>query len=162
MRPDAHGAFTFVELAVVVLLMGIFAAVAIPTYLNSLVFYRIEAAGRRVQADLELVEQAARVASAAQTLTFTGSTYTAGAGVAGLNNPTGLYSVDLAAAPYQVSSVTANFGGAQFVAFDGFGAPNSGGTVVLTAPHYQCTITLDAATGMVSLSRIYAGGRAAE
>ena len=46
-------AFTIIELVIVVLIMSIFAAVAAPTFLDSLLFHRVESAARRVKADLD-------------------------------------------------------------------------------------------------------------
>jgi hypothetical protein len=84
------------------------------------------------------------------------------AGVAGLNSASSAYSVSLSAAPYEITSLTANFGGTQAVSFDGYGTPNNGGTVVVAAPRFQSTVTLDAATGLATITRSNAGGLAPE
>jgi prepilin-type N-terminal cleavage/methylation domain-containing protein len=154
--------FSFVELVVVVLIIGIFTAVAVPRVFDSLSFYRIESAARRVKADLEMAQQTARLKSATQTLTFSGTAYSASASVSDLNRPTAAYAVNLAAAPYDLNSVTANFNNTAVISFDGYGKPSSGGTVVLVAPKHQCTVTLDGTTGLIAISRVHAGGRSPE
>jgi prepilin-type N-terminal cleavage/methylation domain-containing protein len=161
-RRARRDAFSLIELTVVVLIIGIFTALAVPAFVDSLLFYRIESAARRVKADLELARQTARLTSATQTITFTGATYTASAGVDGLNHPDDAYSVNLAAPPYEISNVVANFTGNASISFNGYGTPTAGGTVVLTAPKHQCTVTLDGATGLITITRNHAGGRAPE
>jgi hypothetical protein len=63
--------------------------------------------------------------------------------------------VDLSAAPYEISTVTANFSGDETVTFTGYGIPTSGGTVVLTCNGHSSTVTLNAATGDVTVSSIH-------
>jgi Tfp pilus assembly protein FimT len=145
------------ELAVVVLIISIVSAVAVPAFLDSLLFCRVESAARRVKADLELTRQSARLTSATQSITFTNATYTATAGVDGPNS-LGSYTVDLAAAPYEISDVTVDFEGDSSVSFDGYGVPSAGGTVVLNAPKHQCTVTVDEDTGDITISRNHEGG----
>ena len=73
-RTSANGrrrAFTIIELVIVILIMSIFAAVAAPAFLDSLLFHRVETAARRVKADIDYARQRARLTSAAQSVTFT-------------------------------------------------------------------------------------------
>jgi type II secretory pathway pseudopilin PulG len=146
-----------------VLILGILAAAAVPTFYDSLLFHRVESAARRVKADLELARSTARLTSATQSITFSGSTYTASAAIKHLDHPTSAYSVNLAKAPYNMTTVTANFGGgAQLVSFDGYGKPSSGGTVELkTDANHKCIVTLDANTGHAKIDSVSSRGRAA-
>jgi type II secretory pathway pseudopilin PulG len=158
-----------VELVIVMLIMGIFAALATPTFYDSLLFHRVESAARRVKADLELVRQTARLTSTEQTLTVLGTTYSTSAAIADLNRPTQAYSVDLAQAPYKLSGLAANFGGYTEVKFSGYGTavkpdgtPLATGTVIVTCSNHQCTVTLDGTTGQVSITSNHTGGRTAK
>lgn len=159
---DRLRAFTIVELTIVVLIMSIFAAVAAPAFLDSLLFHRVETAARRVKADLELTRQRARLTSAAQSITFSNSTYTIGGGAKGLDNPNAVYTVNLKNSPYLLDSATANFAGTQSVLFDGYGTPSSSGSVVLTAKMHQCTVSMDGITGVATITSNHSGGRTAQ
>lgn len=165
MQPFPHplrrrSAFTLVEVAIVMLIMGIFAAVTAPAFLDSLLFHRVETAARRVKADIDQARGRARLTSTAQSVTFTGSSYTL-SGAKQLDNPNGVYTVDLLQAPYSLDSAAANFNGTQALAFDGYGTPSSGGTVVLTAKTHQCTVTVDSVTGATTIISSHSNGGAA-
>jgi len=157
-----RGAFTFIELLIVVIVMGIFAAVAVPAVRDSLLFYRVESAARRVKADLRLAQQTARLTSSSQSITFNGTAYSMSAGVIDLDDPLDAYAVDLSASPYEIGSVAADFGGDTSVTFDGYGTPSSGGAIIITAPNHQCTVTLDGDTGDATISRNHTRNRSPE
>jgi type IV fimbrial biogenesis protein FimT len=150
-----RGALTIIELVIVVMIMGIMAAVAMPTFFESLLYHRVESAARRLKSDLELARHTARLKSAAQSITFTGASYALSAAVEGLDDPNATYAVDLSAAPFELSSVTANFNGSNTISFDGYGAPSSSGTVVLTLQGHRSTVTLDGTTGEVTIASVH-------
>jgi type II secretory pathway pseudopilin PulG len=131
--------------------MSVLAAAATPAFLDSLLFHRVESAARRVKADLEQARHTARLTSATQSISFSGSAYTLSA-VQDLDNPHNAYTVDLAAPPYELSDVTANFNGQQTASFDGYGKPSSWGSVFLTNKRHQCIVALDPATGEVTIT----------
>jgi Tfp pilus assembly protein FimT len=140
------------EMVIVVMVMGIIAAAATPAFLNSLVHHRVEAAAHRLKSDFELARQTARLTSSTQTITFAGSGYSMTAGVKAFDDPSATYSVDLSAGPYEISTVAANFGGAQVVSFNGYGVPTSGGTVTIAASGHSSVVTLDAGTGEATIA----------
>jgi type II secretory pathway pseudopilin PulG len=158
----SRAAFSLTELAIVVLIMGIFGAVTAPKFFDSLLFHRVELAARRVKSDLELVRQTARLTSTQQTLTVIGLTYSTSAAVTDLDRPTQAYSLDFSKPPYSLNALSANFGGQTEVHFNGYGLPSSGGTVIVQAKNHQCTVTLDGATGQVSITSNHTGGRTAK
>jgi Tfp pilus assembly protein FimT len=151
-RVAERRAVTIVELVIVIMVMGIMAAVAAPAFFESLVYHRVESAARRVKADIELARHTARLKSATQSVTFTATGYSLSGAVSGLDDPGQSYAVDLTAEPYELSKVSANFNNALTVAFNGYGTPTSGGTVVLTAHQHRCTVTVDGVTGEVTIT----------
>jgi prepilin-type N-terminal cleavage/methylation domain-containing protein len=154
-------AFTLIELVIVILITSIFAAVATPSFLDSLLFHRVESAARRVKADIDYQRQRARLTSTAQSITFAASTYTL-SGAKSLNDPTQVYTVNLRQSPYSLDSTVANFAGAQVITFDGYGTPSSGGTVVLSAKTHQCTITVNGTTGTTTITSSHGNGGVAD
>ena len=63
----------------------------------------------------------------------------------------GNYSVSLSAEPYRVTLALADFGGNPQVTFDGWGLPDSGGTIAVKLGSQQRTVTVDSETGRVNL-----------
>lgn len=144
--------FTLVELAIVVLIVGIMVAAAAPRFADSLVYYRAEAAAKRIEADLKLARKQAITSSSAQAVDFvTGSNKYILTGMEHPDHPSLEYEVKLSEAPYLVLLGSADFGGDETVQFDGYGVPDSGGTVVVQSGQYQKTITLDPDSGRASV-----------
>lgn len=142
------------ELMVVLLVMGIVAAVATPTFYASLQYHEIETAARRLVLDLEHVRHSARIKSQPQKLTFTGDmTYTLSPGIASLKGSSQTYSVDLSQTPYGLEDVTLNLGGATEISFDGFGNASVGGTIVLVLGNQTRTITLNNSNGHIKFTQ---------
>ena len=143
-----RGGFTLVELGIVVLIIGIMVAAAAPRFADSLVYYRAEAAAKRIEADLKLARKQAITSSSTQAVDFvTGSNRYILTGMEHHDHPSLEYQVLLSEAPYHASLESADFGGTSNVAFDGYGVPGSGGTVIVQSGQYQKTITLNADTG---------------
>jgi prepilin-type N-terminal cleavage/methylation domain-containing protein len=157
-----HRGFTLIELVIVLLIISVLAGAAVPTFFDSLLFHQVESAARRVKSDLEQARQTARATSSSQSLTFSGAAYSLSSAIRDLDNPHEDYIVDLSAAPFHLERVTADFGGATAVSFDGYGAPASGGTVVLECKSLKCTVTLDGVTGEVTITSGHSDGRTAE
>lgn len=159
-RASAAGrrrAFTIIELVIVILITSVLAAVTAPAFMDSLVFHRVESAARRVKADIEYQRQRARLTSTAQSITFSSGSYTLN-GTKSLNHPAGTYAVNLKESPYSLDSAAVNFSNTQVLAFDGYGTPSSGGTVVLTAKNHQCTVTVNGTTGTATITSNHASG----
>jgi len=144
--------FTFLELVIVMLILGIMAAVAVPTFFDSLMYHRVESAARRVKADLEQLRQTARRTSRTQALTFGETSYTLPPDVPGLGQVSDSYTVDLLQSPYQLNSVSIEFSDNPTLSFDGHGMPSLGGSFVLQAGDYIRTVSLDGNTGEITIS----------
>ena len=133
-----------VELLAVITILSIVAALAAPRVAGFTTQQSLEAAARRIATDLDFARRNARNGSAARTVSFDPITnrYEM-AGVSDPNRPAQDYTVDLSLDPYRAAIVSADFGGASAITFDGFGTPDSGGTVVVQVGSQQRTVTFD-------------------
>lgn len=140
--------FTLVELVIVVMIVGIVAAVAAPRYAATISRYRVEAAAKRIEIDLKLARRQAKIASAGQSIQFdtVAHSYVL-PGVPHIDHPNLDYRVELAKTPYDSSITLVNFGGDAELLFDGYGCPDSAGTVVVQSGEYQKTVVVDPDTG---------------
>ncbi len=143
-------AFSLVELVVVVATVGVACAIAAPRYGASMARYRAEMTAWRVAADLELARSAARTTGSDVTVLFDvpGNGYSMPGGPELGSGPEG---VSLADGPCQAQLLAANFGGLSRVVFDGFGLPDSGGTITVASGGFTRTVVLDAGSGLASV-----------
>jgi Tfp pilus assembly protein FimT len=136
----------------VLAILAVFAAVAMPRYGHAAGRYRVDLAARRVRADLCLAQSHAKASSSSTTVSFTPATeqYQL-VNVPSPDGVAGAYTVVLSAEPYRADLATVNFNGGSQVIFNGWGLPNYGGSVVVAVGAQARTITVDGATGRVSL-----------
>lgn len=151
--PRRPGGFSLIELALVLAILMTLAALAAPRYANALANYRVDAAARRMLADLRLTQSRAKALSSTQTFTFstTGSRYQ----INGMSDPdrpspNTIYSVNLADEPYLASIASVSPAIFPSVSFNGYGTPSGSGTIVLQCGAAQKTIVIDASTGNVA------------
>jgi len=151
MPTTSRRAFTLLEIVLVLAIMGVIAGIATPRYATAISRFRVDTAARRLVRDLTTARERARALGASQSVTFTiaSDTYEI-AGLQGLDGSAN-YVVNVAGQPYNASLVSADFGGAPSVVFDGYGVPDSGGTVVLNSGGYAKTVTVDPQTGRAAL-----------
>ena len=144
--------FSLLELLLVLAIISTLTAMAIPRYQGSLARYRADLAAHRIVADLTQTQSGAKTASASRTVTFSvaGSTYDIPE-LSPLDGNSGSYSVALSERPYEVGLISANFGGDAQIVFDGWGLPDSGGTVTLAIGTEQRTVVVDSETGRASI-----------
>ncbi len=141
-----------IEMIMVCIIMAIVTTMAAPRYATLIANQRLDAAARRVQVDLALARRTARFSSASRTVSFVvaGDSYS----ISGLEDPdrTGQpYSVDLSEEPYAATVVSAAFGGDADVIYDGYGIPDSGGSVVVRVGDYERTISVDGGTVTIGI-----------
>ncbi len=141
-------AFTFVDLAITILVIGILTAVAVPKFADTMQRQRLSSAIRQVTADIELARRHARATSGNETLTISiaNETYTFSS-VKDPNHHSQLKSIDLTEAPFKAQIVSSDFNGSSDLTFNTYGAPTSGGSIVLKCGSYETTITVAADTG---------------
>ncbi len=144
--------FTLVEVVIVVLILGILAAVAAPRFAGALHRARAEEAAKRIQVDLGYAREKAISSSSPLTVSFTPLTddYTIPV-LADLNRPGRQYAVALNSSPYNAALVSATLGGDGDVQFDRYGIPDSGGTITVESGGYQQTVTVNADTGKATI-----------
>jgi prepilin-type N-terminal cleavage/methylation domain-containing protein len=146
------GGFTLIELVIVLAIMAVFSAIAIPRYGASAARYRADLAARRVVADLALAQSKAKGTSSTTSVVFYVSTNRYQ--LPQLSSPDGMggtYTVGLGEQPYAANLVSADFAGDAQITFNGWGLPDSGGTVVLISGTEQRTVTVNAETGMATI-----------
>jgi len=148
-------AFTYLELILVIAILGIVASIAVPRFGNFIAHRHIDAAAIRIATDLAFAQREAKFSSATQTVSFNVGTdsYT----LVGMEDPDHAgreYAVPLTEGPYNATIISADFGGDVEVVFDGYGVPvlDSDGTIVIAVGNYRKTLTLDAQTGRVTVS----------
>jgi type IV fimbrial biogenesis protein FimT len=146
------GAFSLLEVFLVLAIVAVVAAVAAPRYGRASGRYRADLAARRVMADLRLAQSCAKAASSSRTVSF--STATGEYQLLNIPAPDGApgdYTVVLSAEPYRADLTSANFDASPQVIFNGWGLPNKGGTVMLSAGGEQRTVVVDGVTGRISV-----------
>jgi len=153
-RRRTRPAFSLLEVILVLALVAVVAAIAVPRHANALARYRAESAARRLAADLKYARALAEESSGNQTVAFdpVGNTYTL-AGRIDPDHPGQPYTVSLAGAPYHTDLVAASFGGTPTVTFNGFGVASTSGKILVQTGSYAYLITVDAASGAVTLGK---------
>lgn len=137
--------FTLLEMALTLTIIGMLTAVAVPSYFGFITGERAGAAARRITTDLATAQRRARTTSQSQTVRFSpaASTYRL-VGMPDPDNSAMDYIVHLTDPPYEASIVSVDLGGDYILVYDGYGTPDSGGTIVLHVGRQQRTITIDA------------------
>lgn len=138
-------AFSLVELTVVLVLIGVLAALAAPRFANASSHRRVESAAARVIADLRYAQQRARATSDNVSLNFRGgNSYT----LADKNTKV-LQTVDLSAEPFGVQIAAEIDRAETSLTFNGFGQPDAGAKFILSSGSHTATVTVDPMTGEV-------------
>jgi prepilin-type N-terminal cleavage/methylation domain-containing protein len=148
---------TLIELVVVVLLLGIVAAIAVPKFAYTLNATNVKSAARRIARDIALVRSWARITSQSQSISFdtVHNTYTMSA-VPNADHSTSANTVALSDGTLQATLAAANFGtGSTTLTFNGFGVPvglpSTGGTVGVSSGTVSNTILVDPISGLATI-----------
>lgn len=159
-RFRAAEGFTLIELVIVVLILGIMAAVAAPRYRDSLSRFRVEATAKRVASDLQYARRIAKTSGAEQSVEFTPNAdqYEL-VGVSHPDHPDSGYVVDLSKTGYPATLALVDFDGNTDVTFDMYGRPFTGsplapitsGTIIVQSGPEQRVIVIDPTTGKTNV-----------
>lgn len=142
-------AFTLVELVLVLLILGILAAVSSPRWAAVLQALRVSNAANRIAADLARAKSAAYISSQAKTVVFdvVRSQYAID-GITALGGRSGSYVLALSEHPYNCELVSVwDRTGTETITYDAFGMPDQGGEIVVGAGAIRKTVIVDAVTG---------------
>ncbi len=144
--------FTLVEIVMVILLLGIIAAIAVPRFSDSLADLQAAAIARQIAQDIATVRRVARVTSTTKSISFDSAdqTYT----LNGVSNPdrrSDAYVVSITTHAPQATFGVINLGGDALLTFNGFGLPDSGGTIDVQVGQATKQVVIDAVTGSATV-----------
>lgn len=144
--------FSLLELLLVLAIMAVLTAMAVPRYAASAIRYRADLAAHRIILDFALAQSDAKAASSSRTVVFSiGADSYEIPQLSALDGAAGTYVVDLSERPYEASIVSADFNGLNQVTFSGWGIPSGGGTVVLSVGAEERKVTVEAVTGKATV-----------
>ena len=151
-QPKRPRGYTLVELVIVVLILGILAAAGAPKFVNALNYHRADAAARGIVLAIHTVRSAARTASTQKSIAFNvaDNSFTI-TGVANPDHPTQVNKVKLSGNTYRTKLTSANLGGDGTLIVNGFGIPDSGGTIVVATGNQSRTIIVDQDMGTATI-----------
>ena len=154
-RSSARRGVTSIELVITVMIIGIIAAVATPRFTQFYRTERLNAAGRRVAADLNLARSWAATTSSPQTVTFSLANhgYIVSGGLEDPQRPGKIFETRLNTEPYWSRIFSVNFDSLNVVSFNGAGLPSSGGTIVIGNKPQAITIVVDPVTGKATVNQ---------
>ena len=140
---------SLIEVVIVILMISILSAVALPRWSAAVQFQRVRHAADRLVTDLSRAREAAYNTSTAKVITFTvGSSQYLISGVKGLDQSSRPYIISLNDDPYRCTIVSVwGQRGTQTLTFNGYGLPDRGGTIIVSAGSLQKSIVIDAGTG---------------
>lgn len=164
-----RGGYTFIELVIVVLIMGILAAAAAPRFTNSLAITRTDGAARRIAADINRLRSEAMLKSSS---TMPSVTFDADSdaykfsGLADLDHTDRAYSVVLEQTACSVDLVSAKFVTSDndvetTLKYDFYGRPWCGtdaeqrvaeGTIVVSSGDEVRSVVIDPVTGIATVA----------
>jgi len=151
-RPNPSAGFTLIEVLMVLGIIGVIAAMAMPRWTRSVARYEADAAARRLAADLAWAQSLARNTSSSLTVhvSLTDSTYQL-VGVADPDHPGQGYSVDLKQSPYRCAIVASTATDANGnIVFDGYGTTAATGSIIVQAGDAQKQVNVNPAAGIAS------------
>ncbi|MBL8990837.1 MAG: GspH/FimT family protein, partial [Phycisphaerae bacterium] len=140
---------SLVEITLVVAIVAVVSAVALPRFGGSNADARLRAAALRVERDVALARQHAVATSKPVTISFSSSGY-AIPGLTSLDRRAATYTASLSEEPFRVTLTMIKFGSGNTLTFDMHGTPSSNGTLQLTTAGRNVTLLIDDQIGRVT------------
>jgi len=151
-RQTHCGAFSLMELVMVLTIMAVLAAIAVPRYSNAIERTRADAVTRRIVIDLEYAQRSAKTSNQARTVAFKWPDSYELVGLASLKDASAKYVVMLQEDPYGAQGVSHDLGGDDEIIFDIYGIPDTGGSITISVGAHSRTITIDPDTGQAEIT----------
>jgi prepilin-type N-terminal cleavage/methylation domain-containing protein len=142
-RQRAPGAFTLIELLMVLALIGMIGVMAVPRFAGHIARARVNGAVARIEADLAATRRQAKHSGNTQTIVFdVGTSSYSVSGWTSMKRVGNAYVVTLSEEPYRANITGLDLGGDASVTFDGYGEPDSGGYVEVGVGKYARRINI--------------------
>lgn len=145
--------FSLAELVIVMVILAILSAIAIPRFAAAAQNSTADLAARRLAVDLRLAQAQAILTQQQQSVVIAadGYSYTI-PGMAHPDHPARPFVVLLGDAPYRGAWISAvNLGGSRILTFDRFGGPSVSGTITVTAASRTRNVRINAGAGRVTV-----------
>ncbi len=146
-RGPCHHGFSLAEMVMVITIISIAAAIAVPRFSRSVARRQADAAAQRVSQDMSLARHHARISSSDIKVEFRTAPGYLINGLPDPNSPSRDYTVDMQSAPYHVSQWEVDFDGFKDVTFNMYERPDRGGDIVLRVGDEIRTIAINGDTG---------------
>lgn len=147
-KSAARRGFTLSEATAAVAILAVIAALAAPRFGGSFDRRRADGAASRLVAEIAAAQQVARRTGAPSRIEFDETEHRVTfLDLMDPDHPKNLYVIALAAEPYHARLAGVAFGGKNRLTFDGYGDPESPGTVTIAVGSESRTITIGADGG---------------
>jgi prepilin-type N-terminal cleavage/methylation domain-containing protein len=145
--------FSLVEVAIVMVILVILSAIAIPRFATAAQNSTADLVARRLAADLRIAQAQAIQTQQQQSVVIAadGYSYTI-VGMAHPDHPAKPFVVLLDHVPYRGAWISAvNLGGTRILTFDRFGGPSASGTITVTAASRSRNVRISAGAGRITV-----------